>query len=61
MTAKYLGVILDVWLTWRVHVDAKARKACNMLWASSVRWGVRPSVVHISVVRPSISFASLVW
>jgi len=33
ISAKYLGVILDSWLTWREHVDFKVRKAHNLLWA----------------------------
>jgi hypothetical protein len=65
---EYLGVILDAWLTWREHVDPKVRKARNMLWACrrdcGVRWGLRPRVVYwlyVSIIRPSITFASLVW
>jgi hypothetical protein len=65
---KYLGVILDSWLTWRKHVDVKVRKAQNLLWpcrrAYGVVWGLRPRVVHwlyVSVIRPSVTFASLVW
>jgi hypothetical protein len=61
---KYLGVILDAWLTWREHMDAKVRKACNMLWACGMRWGLRPRVVYwlyISFIRLSVTFASLVW
>jgi hypothetical protein len=45
-------------------VDAEVGKACNMWWACSVRWGLRPRVVYwlsVSVVRLSITFASLVW
>jgi hypothetical protein len=60
-------VILDVRLTWKEHVDAKVRKACNR-WASrracGVRWGLRPRVVYwlyTSIFRPSITYASLVW
>jgi hypothetical protein len=47
---KYLGVILDSWLTWREHVEVKVRKAHNLLWACrracGARWGSRPKVVH---------------
>jgi len=65
-SVKYLGVILDSQLTWREHVDVKARKAHNLLWVSrkayGVKWGLRPRVVHwlyVSIIRPSITFASL--
>jgi hypothetical protein len=68
MMVKYLGVVLDTWLTRREHVDAKVRTAHNLLWAwkrsCSVRWGLGPTVVYllyVSIVRPSITFASLVW
>jgi hypothetical protein len=67
-SVKYLGVILDSRLTWREHVEVKMRKAHNLLWACRracrVRWGLRPKVVHwlyVAIVRPAISFASLVW
>jgi hypothetical protein len=61
-------VILDARLTWKERIEAKVRKACNMMWvckrACGRRWGLRPRVVHwlfTSVVRPSITYASLVW
>jgi hypothetical protein len=67
-SVKYLRVILDSRLTWREHVDVKTRKAHNLLWACrrvcGARWGLKPKVVHwlyITIVRSSISFASLVW
>jgi hypothetical protein len=68
ISVKYLGVILDSRLTWREQVDINARKAHKLLWACKracgVRWDLRPWVVHwlnVSIVRPSITFASLVW
>jgi len=49
-------------------VDAKVRKAQNLLWACrrayGRTWGLGPRVVHwlyVSVIRPSVTYASLVW
>jgi hypothetical protein len=61
-------VILDARLIWKEHVDAKVKKAHNMMWACrracSRGWGLRPKVVYwlyASVVKPSITYAFLVW
>jgi ribonuclease HI len=61
-------VILDSRLTWSKHVDAKVKKAQNLLWACRRAcggvWGLEPRVVrwlYVSVIRPTVTFASLVW
>jgi len=44
------------------------RKAQNSMWACrracGAMWGLKPSAVHwlyVAVIRPSVTFASLVW
>ena len=68
MSVKYHGAVLDSPLTWRENVDVKVRKAHSLLWACMMTygstWGLRPKVFHwlyFSIIRPSITFASLVW
>jgi len=67
-SVKYLGVILESRLTWKEHVDAKVKKAQNLMWACrmacGVTWGLGPKVAHwlyVAIIRPSVTFASLVW
>jgi hypothetical protein len=61
-------VTLDSRLTWKEDVDAKLRKTQNFLWACRRAyfgaWVLTPKVMHwlyVSVVRPSVTYASLVW
>ena len=55
-------------MTWREHVEVKVKKAHNLFWACrrafGAGWGLEPKVVHwlfFSIVRPTLTFASLVW
>jgi len=64
MSVKYLGVILDSRLTWKEYMDAKVKKAQNLMWTCGMAWGLKPGVVHwlyVAIIRPSVTFASLVW
>ena len=68
MSVKYLVVILDSHLTWKEHVDVKVKKAHNLMWACrrtyGAAWGQKPRVVHwlyVAIIRPTVTFASLVW
>jgi hypothetical protein len=64
----YLGVTLDSRLTWKEHIETKARKDQNLTWACkrsfSAWWDLGPNVVHwlyVAIVRPTITFASVIW
>ena len=68
MSVKYVGVILDSRLIWKQHVDVKVKKVQNPMWACKRACGVtqslKPRVVHwnyVAIIRPSVTFASLVW
>jgi hypothetical protein len=63
-----MGVILDKKLDWKAHLKNRMRKACIAYWqcrlAVGKTWGLSPKVVawlYTSVVRPILSYASLVW
>ena len=65
MSAGYSGfsVVLE-----REHLDVNVRKDYNLLWAfrrvCRARWGLRLKLVqwlYVGIVRPAISFASVVW
>ena len=65
---KYLGVILDSKLNWKVHVDAKCQKALVAFYqlrrVTGKTWGYSPKIVHwiyTMVIRPMLSYAAVVW
>jgi len=65
---KYLGVILDPKLNWKLHLEAKCRKATiafhQVRRIAGVTWGMTPRVIHwlyTAVIRPIISYAAVVW
>ena len=64
----YLGVILDSKLTWAPHIEAKANKGINMLFACKKAvgktWGLTPVIVkwiYQQVILPSVLYGNLVW
>jgi hypothetical protein len=65
---KYLGVTLDSKLTWTPHCTNTIKKA-KMILAQcrktmSPTWGLRPYIMmwlYRQVIRPIITYASLVW
>jgi len=65
---KYLGVILDPKLNWQLHLDAKCNKAIVSFYqlrgSIGKTWGITPKItrwMYTAVIRPSLSYASLVW
>ena len=65
---KYLGVILDSKLNWRVHVDAKYKKALAALYqlrrVAGKTWGTTPKVTHwiyTAVLCPMLCYAAVIW
>ena len=67
-SVKYLGVLLDKKLYWRLHVNTKIKKAKNLLFhyrnATGSIWGLSPRIsvwIYRSIVRPMLTFGSLIW
>ena len=67
-SAKYLGVILDAKLNWRLNVEERVKKAYLTLYTCrkmvGKTWGLRPKVVlwmYTAIVRPILMYGSLVW
>uniref|UniRef100_A0A1I8F355 Fibrinogen C-terminal domain-containing protein n=1 Tax=Macrostomum lignano TaxID=282301 RepID=A0A1I8F355_9PLAT len=63
-----LGLTLDHRLNWTPHIQTKAKKALAVLAqirrAVGTTWGLTPRKlwwIYTAIIRPSISYASLVW
>ena len=65
---KYLGVILDPKLTWKLHVDAKCNKALISMYqlrrSVGKTWGITPKItwwMYTAIIRPTITYAAVIW
>ena len=67
---KYLGVILDPKLNWRLqcHVEAKCDKALisihQLKRSVGKTWGINPKItqwMYTAIIRPTITYAAVVW
>ena len=66
--AKYLGVIFDPQLSWKLNVEERIRKSqaafftCRKLF--SAKWGVSPKLIFWilkAVVLPILTYGAGVW
>ncbi|XP_018374158.1 PREDICTED: uncharacterized protein LOC108768275 [Trachymyrmex cornetzi] len=67
-SVRYLGVILDKRLNWKLHLEAVCRKACTYFWMCrrtlGQTWGLQPDRVlwlYSAVLRPRLLYAAVVW
>ncbi|XP_011698268.1 PREDICTED: uncharacterized protein LOC105456144 [Wasmannia auropunctata] len=67
-SVKYLGVILDKRLNWKLHLEAVCKKACTYFWMCrrtfGQTWGLQPDRVfwvYTAVLRPRLLYAAVVW
>ncbi len=66
--AKFLGLILDKKLNWKLHIEEKINKATKIYWqcrrAFGKTWGLKPKVVmwlYKSIIRPILCYGCHVW
>ena len=66
--AKYLGLILDRKLNWKINTTERIKKATAALFslraATGSTWGLKPMVMYqayITVAVPTLTYGSLVW
>ncbi|XP_046145365.1 uncharacterized protein LOC123988657 [Osmia bicornis bicornis] len=68
ISAKYLGVTLDMKLNWKLHIGKQAQKAIATYWACrrmfGTTWGLKPRMVrwiYTAILVPQVTYASVVW
>lgn len=66
--AKYLGIILDRKLNWKLNIEERRRKALIAWFTVSKclgsKWGLKPNIgkwIYTAVVRPILTYGALVW
>ena len=65
---KYLGIVLDRKLSWKLNVEERRKKAL-IAWYSCYKciggkWGLKPSLtrwIYVTVIRPILCYGALVW
>uniref|UniRef100_T1H0G6 Uncharacterized protein n=1 Tax=Megaselia scalaris TaxID=36166 RepID=T1H0G6_MEGSC len=68
LVAKYLGVILDRWLSWEENIEER-RKTSFIAWFACINCigkslGFSPMIIrwlYLSIKRPILTYAYLVW
>ncbi|XP_055858922.1 retrovirus-related Pol polyprotein from type-1 retrotransposable element R1 isoform X1 [Episyrphus balteatus] len=67
-SAKYLGVILDTKLSWKLNIEERVRKASIAFYACSKtfgkKWGLKSKMIlwtYTAVVRPILTYGAIVW
>ena len=67
-TVKYLGVVFDEKLFWRVHVEQKCRATTraimNLRRFSKLTWGPSKRIlerIFLSIAEPMLLYAAPIW
>ncbi|XP_018314104.1 uncharacterized protein [Mycetomoellerius zeteki] len=68
MSVKYLGIVLDKRLNWKLHLESMCKKTSTYFWMCrrtfGQTWGLQPDRVfwlYSAVLRPRLFYAAVVW
>ncbi|XP_018303554.1 uncharacterized protein [Mycetomoellerius zeteki] len=68
MSVKYLGIVLDKRLNWKLHLESVCKKASTYFWMCrrtfGQTWGLQPDRViwlYSAVLQPRLLYAAVVW